>query len=285
MDLSLRWSFPDALCSSSALTVLSSVAPRLKYNKPEMVKLFGSVSASYANPDYIASKCSTPIRLQSGGDPDPNNFHKDASGTTCLQIQHAGQSFQNFAQYLAHWTTITGSGGGMKDLRSRPRAPGMLYDNTTVLGSWIDIKDLSETSTTFNRRTHNVTMAMPHSGVFSAARDPINQIIQPQDLGGVGEYKIRASVPSPAVNVVCAGLTRDELRPFVPSMGNRGDNKSTDASEGLKESIVDDLFGFDEANGRSLPTFESAPMIHNTVLNTSVSHLKATKGRPLCSPC
>ena len=37
-------------------------------------------------------------------------------------------------------------------------------------------------STKWKRIINNVTMAMPHSGVFAAAQDPINAIVQPKEL-------------------------------------------------------------------------------------------------------
>lgn len=64
---------------------------------------------------------------------------------------------------------------------------GMFHDNTTVQGAWLYSPTPSELSKKYSipgyqRIIINVTMAMPHSGVFAAARDPINKIMQPQDL-------------------------------------------------------------------------------------------------------
>jgi hypothetical protein len=58
-------------------------------------------------------------------------------------------------------------------------------------------------------------MAMHHAGVMSAVRNPINQILQPEDLNGLGEYDIVASVPSPAINVLCASASAEELAPII----------------------------------------------------------------------
>lgn len=41
---------------------------------------------------------------------------------------------------------------------------------------------MTNLSTTHGRIINNVSMAMPHTGVFAATRDPINKIMQPQDL-------------------------------------------------------------------------------------------------------
>ena len=51
--------------------------------------------------------------------------------------------------------------------------------------------------------------------MYDAATDPINGILQPSDLSGVGEYRLAASAVSPAVNVLCVGMTEEELAPLV----------------------------------------------------------------------
>ena len=85
-------------------------------------------------------------------------------------------------QYLSVWTDSIASGNGSADLSLRPNAVGMIYDNTTVQGSWINVVNMTDLSIQYNRTVLNVSMAMPHSGVFAAARDPLNSIMQPQDL-------------------------------------------------------------------------------------------------------
>lgn len=58
----------------------------------------------------------------------------------------------------------------------------MLYDNTTVKGTWTEVTNMTELSQKWKRTVNNVTMAMPHSGIVKAARDPRNDIVQPLDL-------------------------------------------------------------------------------------------------------
>ena len=41
---------------------------------------------------------------------------------------------------------------------------------------------MSEDSANFGRIVNNISMAMPHSGIVAAARDPKNGILQPEDL-------------------------------------------------------------------------------------------------------
>lgn len=93
-------------------------------------------------------------------------------------------------QYLGSWTNLlsqTGNGnislGAVPtDLAHRPPPVGMLYDNTTVQGSWINMANMTEDSNKFNRMVNNVSLAMPHSAVYAATKDSRNRILQPQDL-------------------------------------------------------------------------------------------------------
>ena len=91
-------------------------------------------------------------------------------------------------QYLSNWTqSVINSGQGSDNLAKRPVPVAMLYDNTTIEGSWIAVQNMTEISkkhspSNYNRTVINITMAMPHAGVFEAMRNPINGIMQPQDL-------------------------------------------------------------------------------------------------------
>ncbi|MCJ1265058.1 hypothetical protein MMC22_004933 [Lobaria immixta] len=200
------------------------VAPKLKFGGTESRHIYGRVATQFANPDYIKSQCKTPIRATT----DPVN-----SESTCIQIEHAGQSYHNYEQYLVQWTSNIDSGNGSAILGERPRPSAMLYDNTTVQGSWIHAQNITELSKNFtNRIINNVSMAMPHAGVFAAARDPLNNIIQPQDLSGLGEYVIRASVPSPVVNILCANLAKGELDPLVKTSWPNATLNATQWPEG-----------------------------------------------------
>jgi hypothetical protein len=102
-------------------------------------------------------------------------------------------------------------------MSERPSAPGMMYDNTTVTGSWVftEYSDITAAYAKYGRVVNNVTLSMPHAGVFAAARHEDNSILQPDDLGGIGQYVLQASVPSPSVNVLCANAKESELDPII----------------------------------------------------------------------
>jgi hypothetical protein len=187
----------------------SLVSPHLKYGKSENTLMRGRVKASYANPIYIGDICQTPISK----DMDPQH-----SSETCLSIQHAGQAYHNSVQFLSTWQNISLGGTGMpSNIADRPRPNGMLYDNTTVTGSWVlpEYSDMTASYEQHKRIINNVSMSMPHAGVLSAAHDPINNILQPEELAGVGEYYLRASVVSPTINVLCANMNKSEISPLI----------------------------------------------------------------------
>lgn len=131
--------------------------------------MYGRVATQFANPFYIQEHCQTPIPLATDAE----------AARTCIQIEHAGQAYHNYMQWLGSWRDSIDTGNGSSELINRPRPTAMLYDNTTVVGSWIHTQNMTEVSkkyerivnnVTYERIVNNVSMAMPHSGVFGAAR-------------------------------------------------------------------------------------------------------------------
>lgn len=251
------------------------VAPKLKLGKIESRLMYGSVATQFANPQWIEDQCTTPIPITEDVD----------YGTTCIAIQHSGEAYHNYMQYLATWVDNIDTGNGSSNQGQRPDPVGMLYDNTTVKGSWMQVSENNMTtlSANFKRTVNNVTMAMPHAGVFAAAKDPINGIIQPRELNGLGEYNIQASVPSPALNVLCANMSSEEMVPMVytlwpkefnngtlPNATNWPDQFNLTQPSSLTKTVVDDLFNFDDINKH--PIFPKLPLAWNTVMNYSINY-------------
>ena len=166
----------------------------------------------------------------------------------------------------------------------------MLYDNTTVKGQWINSSNPTVPSEIYKRIVQNVSMAMPHANVFNAARDPANHISQPEDFQGAGEYSITASVPAPATNVLCVGMSEADLVPLVytawPNITDPKNNNTlnvTDWPIGTMSAIVDSwyaspnktavdkLFGFGHNTSDPLiqyaPVFPKYPIDYNTVVS------------------
>lgn len=90
---------------------------------------------------------------------------------------------------------------------------------------------------------------------------------------------MQASVPSPAINVLCAAMTADELSPMVltkwPGYNGTAPNATNwplgyqipAPPSWLNKTAVDDIFGFGEPYGRRHPVFPKLPQVYNTVLN------------------
>lgn len=162
---------------------------------------------------------------------------------------------------------------------TRPRAPAMMFDNTTVSGSWVfgNTSNMTAASELHNGRIiNNVTLSMPHAGVYAAAKDPRNGILQPSDLNGLGEYSVRASVVSPSLNVLCVNMNQSELAPLIYTEwpNSRKVNSSTNSARKwaavdwlndvqnisvdhkfLNSTIVDDIFMWGKNYSRLPPVF------------------------------
>lgn len=248
------------------------VSPHLKYGSWENKVMYGWVRTSYANAKYIGEHCRTPVPLNA----DPIN-----RGLTCLSVLHAGQGIHmspavqsntdsppahhNHMTFLDAWNQISDIGDGVSDLSQRPQAPAIMFDNTTVTGSWIlkDTSNMIAAYTKYKRVVNNVSLAMPHAGVVAAAHHPRNAILQPEELDGVGEYSLRAAVVSPAVNVLCANMNVTELEPII--------NVTSGPMPGTKViTIVDDLFEWGPNYNRQAPFFPKYPIEYNSLVNVSV---------------
>lgn len=263
------------------------VAPKLKSGAWERVTLQGRVRSSYANAQYIKAAC-------------PALFDAAADGfapESCLDVAFSGRSYRDLLAFMGEWTAIgqNGTGGGAV-LAARPVGTSQLHDSMAMAGAWLAAGDASYSDVAAQHARHgrivnNVTLAMPHPGVYYAARDPVNGILQPDELAGVGEYAIRAAVVSPAINVLCVNLAARELAPLVYvtwpyALKNRtyeGDrivadrgwqravptwNRPDGSPEFLNRTVVDDLFRWGPKYGRRPPVF---PAVRISSLHTSCS--------------
>lgn len=133
-------------------------------------------------------------------------------------------------------------------------------------------------------------------GVYKAATNDKNNILQPSDLDGLGSYNISASVISPAVNVLCVNMNRQELAPLVytewPNANNtdnaaeprqetghpnwKEDVPVVSEEEWLNSTVVDDVFRWGPSYGRLPPVFQLYPIDYNMVTNISVYNYNST---------
>ncbi|KAJ5691287.1 hypothetical protein N7488_012022 [Penicillium malachiteum] len=248
------------------------VSPKLSNGQNKSTILWGQVQASFANPYYLSNNCQSPI---------PESMDTQNRNETCLSIEHAGAAYHNYQQWIQSWSELITSGNDTSSkLADRPKPTGSMWDNTTITGTWIQVQDITELSQKWGRMVNNITMAFPHTGIPAAAMDEKNGISQPQEASGEGKYNIEAGVPSPAVNVMCAGMNRSELAPIVYTAwpnGSANFNATTwTESAGpdipvypawLNSTVVDSLFGFGPEYGQEPPIFGTYPDEYNTIIN------------------
>lgn len=160
-----------AICTTLYTTASEAlVQPSLRFTPWENKLMQGLVKTTFSNALYLADQCQTPIPVLS----DPTY-----GGSTCMSVQYAAQGYFNYQRYLAGWTSVARNGNGTTDLTTRPQGFALLYENTTVTADWIEVVDTETVSNENARIINNVTLAMPHAGIASAARDGSNGILQP----------------------------------------------------------------------------------------------------------
>jgi hypothetical protein len=145
-----------------------TVQPKLAAVSSDIV-LRGLVKSSFANPAYVEQQCITPVPIS----------EDETAGSTCLQIRYAYQANLDLQNYLNQWEPAIDTGSGSSDPLYRPTPVTQFYENNTrVVSSWIRFDDTGKNSQTYGRFVNNVTLAVPHIGVLTAARDPVNGILQ-----------------------------------------------------------------------------------------------------------
>lgn len=128
----------------------------------------------------------------------------------------------------------------------------------------------------YGRAINNVSLAMPHAGVFEAAHSARNGILQPEELNSEGTYFVKASVPSPVMNVLCVNMNETELAPIVYDTWNDDLVNITTWTEPLlanfatttNKTKVDEIFGWNnESRVNYPPVFAKYPKPFNTIMN------------------
>lgn len=221
-----------------------------------------NVTTEFANFMYLGYQCETPITLEQ----DP--LHRNNS---CLDVSYAAQAFHDYQRYLSNWNTVVVNESVETTKDNRVPSFSQISD-VQVNGTWLEA-----TASELNGRIiNNVSLAMPHAGLLETTTDPRNQILQPEELGGLGAYTLTASIPSPVVHVLCVNMDREELSPIVYTAweGSEELNTSTwpaqiawvSPDSSINRTVVDDLFGWNK-NGQVAPIFSRYPSRYNTLLN------------------
>ena len=249
-----------AFLYTSAATAL--VQPQLKDLEAVNRQLQGQVRTSFSNPEYFKRTCVAPLaRLPQSDD------HLEIN---CLHLREASNAYHNYHQWLTNWYDAASWGNATRGSGARPPGTALFRENTTVTAPWIE-QNTTDPARWFRQTgwtVNNVTLAMPHVGVVSAARDPANRIIQPDELGDQAIYSIRAALPATYVNVLCTtGLFRENLSMIVASDG------VADTTNGTGTAL-DDIFqwGPDWGENKWPPVFEKLPERYNSIVNATTEY-------------
>ncbi|TWU72033.1 hypothetical protein ED733_001305 [Metarhizium rileyi] len=265
------------------------VSPKLKFDSWHSQELQGPVLASYGNLKYTKSKCPAMFGGSAGA------LQDDA----CVNVEFSGQSYRNLLAFMETWTKRIDNGTDLSTLfAKRPVGTSLLNNNVTMVGAWINTQysNVTESSEKYGRIVNNVTMAMPHPGVYAAATHRNNRIVQPDELSGVGQYSIRAGVVSPTINTMCVAVTKDELAPLVyttwpnskvnkSGVGDqlvpiqetlwKGDVPHMFDSKGkpnyYNRTVLDDIFKWGPKYQRWPPVFTAYPYDFNFISNSTVT--------------
>ena len=247
------------------------VQPQLRCSPWDRQEMFGYVQTKFANEHHIQKECFTPI---------PEGEDEVERSPTCLSIEHAAMAYKNYFTYLGMWS----GKGESSDLHDRPNGTAWFSNDTTVIAPWLG---LDHTAAYVYPGTdiivNNVSLAFPHTGVATAARNGrLNSIAQPEDLDGVGRYTINASVASPLLHSLCATVSEKHLAPLIFEKWNLTQaplNHTTwpaqlafsDAhpSPCLGGTVLDDIFEWGEKYGDYSwpPIFMRLPQAFNTMVN------------------
>ena len=255
------------------------VQPQLRFLSWQSRTLQGLVRAQFANIYYVHDQCHTPASV----DPDKAN-----RTSTCSMIEHSAMAYHNYYTYLGMWNDYSVQSNASTSLSDRPPGFALYNDTVTVTAPWVQPDNPATSYRDTGIIINNVSLAFPHVGVVTAAQDPINRIMQPSDLEGIGVYNIRASVPSPVIHAMCATMAEEQLYPLIATdwlnahLSALGPNtdfptaysdpyryaNGTNASTALHE-----IFQWGEQYGdhKWPPIFPRIPGTYNTVMNGTVN--------------
>ena len=250
------------------------VQPQLKFGGWKESFMQGRVRTAFGNAQYIKENCYTPV---------PTEIDPAEHANTCAHIEHAAMAYKNYFTYLGLWST--GIEARSASPHARPNGTALFSNDTTVIAPWVGNK-LDHTAAFTDENTgiivNNVSIAFPHAGVVTAAKDPSNNIAQPEDLDGVGRYTINASVVSPVLHSLCATVSEEQISPLVFSTWNTTEeplNQTTwpaqltfsesRPSPYLNGTELDGIFGWGEKYGdyNWPPIFMKLPEDYNTLVN------------------
>ncbi|KAI0575936.1 hypothetical protein Alg130_09054 [Pyrenophora tritici-repentis] len=255
------------------------VQPQLRLPPWEHTVLAGEVAGDFSSTLKADQTCLTEW---------PDVGDTQWGGSTCLAVKWSSLCGRNFVRYMSAWDDNVARQDPpswmSEKITERLPIGAALDNNITVTTAWLDDHDIEADSKKAGRIVNNITIAVPHRGVPSAARNTENDLLQPEDLHDGGSYSIHAQVASFALNVLCVNANEEELAPIIYETWPNGipmDDRSKAVNwwpvlgfpEGTNtnnKTVLDDIFGWkdeDVDHSRARPIFLKYPKAANTIAN------------------
>ncbi|RMJ04947.1 hypothetical protein CDV36_014385 [Fusarium kuroshium] len=249
------------------------VSPKLKYSEWETRELTAVVHSYYGNFADAGVRCLGDSRFYHEAKDEPPQALID-NGILCLGHELNYQSTRDLIAFLRD----DGPDAAIERMAKvnnipRPTIYTILHDNVTILATRVDTEfsDVASLYERWGRIIDNVTVSIPHPGVWSASRFPDNKILQPEDLSNTGSFSIKAAVVSPTLNTLCVNMDEDELAPLVYTLFPHDEKEDFDrwAQEEMiqwdNSTVVDDVFRWGSKYGRRRPVFGALPELFQIV--------------------
>ncbi|KAJ4287992.1 hypothetical protein N0V90_012008 [Kalmusia sp. IMI 367209] len=221
---------------------------KLHESKWDHKSFTGLVQTDFADLNYITNNCVP--RIGTGND------------VSCFQ----NEAYSNSLPYLLESDSPPLRLDNLPPQNRGKHTPGLVfYENTTIIGQWVDVVNGSAVSEIYHRTIDNVSLAMPHPGVLVAS--PFKNASARFGVSDVmTEFSLRASVPSLVTNVLCASLNESDLIPVG------SENEPRNAVRGLtpqNNTALQEIFNWksSERHLRVHPVFTRLPKSFSTVID------------------
>ncbi|KAH3991709.1 hypothetical protein HBI25_232200 [Parastagonospora nodorum] len=118
-------------------------------------------------------------------------------------------------EYLAGWSAppLQSNSSLIDTYNRRPRP--VTLSNVTANTALVGHANIEEDSKNFGRIVNNMTVAISHVGMSSAALGPRNGLAHAGYLENAGSYSVKASLITIISNALCINADADELKPLL----------------------------------------------------------------------
>lgn len=243
------------------------VSPKLKYGQWESREMTAPVHSFYGNHVDAGARCTRkrkPDPIKNPNYPGDKAIYKDMA-LLCLGHELSYKSTRDLLAFKGLGSDATIGHTGKDETPLGTAGHTLLHDKVIMEATRVntEFRDVAALYERWGRIVDNVTVSIPHPGVWSASRFPENKILQPEDLSNVGGFYMKAAVVSPTLNILCVNMDEDEIAPLVYAEFPHGEKEGFERWAGKEvtkwdnSTVVDDVFRWGSEYGRRRPIFES----------------------------